>query len=136
MRGWALGLLALLLGFGGSLLLLERAFSTQKTLPLACTPGPLPQEGALYSNGALEIPLCRRARVGMVLEGTLAQGRGPWAMVVEGGRVLWQGEVRGRVEVEVETTGEGTLALVFTNDLYQPPEDRNLFLRGLRVAPP
>lgn len=133
---WALGLLALFLGFGGSLVFLERAFSTPKDLPSGCVPGPLPQEGALYRNGVLEIPLCRRARVRMALEGTLAQGRGPWAMVVEGRRVLWQGEVRGRVEVEVATTGEGTLALVFTNDLYQPPEDRNLFLRDLKVVSP
>ncbi len=132
---WVLGSLALILGFGGSLFVLESALGTQRDLPLACAPGPLPQEGALYSNGTLEIPLCRGVRLGMVLEGTMAQGKGPWAMVVEGRNVLWQGEVRGRVEVAVETTGEGTLAIVFTNDLYQPPEDRNLFLRGLRVEP-
>jgi hypothetical protein len=126
---------ALILGFGGSLFLLENALGIQRDLPLACLPGPLPREAALYSNGALEIPLCRKARVRMVLEGTLAQGRGPWAMVVEGRRVLWQGEVRGRREVRVEATGEGTLALAFTNDLYQPPEDRNLFLRELTVEP-
>jgi hypothetical protein len=132
---WVLGSLALILGFGGSLFLLENALGAQRDLPLACLPGPLPREAALYSNGALEIPLCRRARVRMVLEGTLAQGRGPWAMVVEGRRVLWQGEVRGRREVRVEATGEGTLALAFTNDFYQPPEDRNLFLRELTVEP-
>ncbi|MFZ8813764.1 MAG: hypothetical protein ACO2OU_08050 [Thermus aquaticus] len=132
---WVLGSLTLILSFGGSLFLLENALGTQRDLPLACLPGPLPREAALYSNGALEIPLCRRARVRMVLEGTLAQGRGPWAMVVEGRRVLWQGEVRGRREVRVEATGEGTLVLAFTNDLYQPPEDRNLFLRELTVEP-
>ena len=132
---WALGLFLFLLGLGLGLWALERAFALKTDLPLACLPGPLPREAALYGNGALEIPLCRRARVRMVLEGTLAQGRGPWAMVVEGRRVLWQGEVRGRREVRVEATGEGTLALAFTNDLYQPPEDRNLFLRELTVEP-
>jgi hypothetical protein len=57
-------------------------------------------------------------------------------MVVEGSRVLWQGEVRGVKEVRVGTSGRGVLALVFPNDLYQPPEDRNLFLLGLEVEPP
>jgi hypothetical protein len=132
---WALGLFLFVLGFWLGLWALERAFALRTDLSLACLPGPLPREAALYSNGALEIPLCRRVRVRMVLEGTLAQGRGPWAMVVEGGRVLWQGEVRGRREVRVEATGEGTLALAFTNDLYRTPEDRNLFLRELTVEP-
>jgi len=69
------------------------------------------------------------------LEGTPARGEGPHVLVVEGARVLWEGEVLGRKEVRVRTTGKGTVALAFTNDLYQPPEDRNLFLRGLRVEP-
>lgn len=96
-------------------------------------PGAIPQRAELWAGGVVEIPLCRKARVGLLLEGTLAQGKGPNALVVEGSHVLWQGEVRGVMEVWVRTTGKGTLALAFTNDFYQPPEDRNLFLRALRV---
>lgn len=114
---------------------LEKAFRLSPLKERACVPGPLPERGELWTNGVLEIPLCRKARVGLVLEGTLAQGKGPNALVVEGDRVLWQGEVRGVVEVWVGTEGRGTLALAFTNDFYRSPEDRNLFLRALRVEP-
>ncbi|WP_038055481.1 hypothetical protein [Thermus amyloliquefaciens] len=136
MKGWAwlwgLGLFAL--GVGGALWSLNQAFRLAPLTQEACTPGPLPQRAELWANGVVEIPLCREAEVGLLLEGTLAQGKGPYALVVEGGRVLWQGEVRGVREVWVRTKGNGTLVLAFTNDLYQPPEDRNLFLRALRVV--
>jgi hypothetical protein len=56
-------------------------------------------------------------------------------VVAEGDRLLFQGEVVGRKEVRVRTTGEGVVAVLFTDDLYLPPEDRNLFLRGVRVLP-
>lgn len=130
---WLLGLGTFALGLSLALWSLDQAFRLAPLTREACVPGPLPERAELWSNGAVEIPLCRRARVGLVLEGTLAQGKGPNALVVEGSHVLWQGEVRGVMEVWVRTTGKGTLALAFTNDFYQPPEDRNLFLRALRV---
>ncbi|WP_279232287.1 hypothetical protein [Thermus albus] len=132
---WSLGLLVFALGLFLALWSLNQAFRMAPLNQEACVPGPLPERAELWTNGVVEIPLCRRARVGLFLEGTLAQGRGPNALVVEGGRVLWQGEVRGAIEVWVRTTGKGTLALAFTNDFYRPPEDRNLFLRVLRVEP-
>lgn len=136
MKGWAwlwgLGLFAL--GVSGALWSLNQAFRLVPLTQEACTPGPLPQRADLWANGVVEIPLCREAEVGLLLEGTLAQGKGPYALVVEGGRLLWQGEVRGVREVWVRTKGNGTLVLAFTNDLYQTPEDRNLFLRALRVV--
>ena len=130
---WLLGLGTFALGLSLALWSLDQAFRLAPLTWEACVPGPLPERAELWSNGVVEIPLCRRARVGLVLEGTLAQGKGPNALVVEGSHVLWQGEVRGVMEVWVRTTGKGTLALAFTNDFYQPPEDRNLFLRALRV---
>ncbi|MEJ5336118.1 MULTISPECIES: hypothetical protein [Thermus] len=130
---WLLGLGTFALGLSLALWSLDQAFRLAPLTREACVPGPLPERAELWSNGVVEIPLCRRARVGLVLEGTLAQGKGPNALVVEGSHVLWQGEVRGVMEVWVRTTGKGTLALAFTNDFYQPPEDRNLFLRALRV---
>lgn len=130
---WPLGLLVFAFGLFLALWSLNQAFRMAPLNQEACVPGPLPERAELWTNGVVEIPLCRRARVGLVLEGTLAQGKGPNALVVEGSHVLWQGEVRGVMEVWVRTTGKGTLALAFTNDFYQPPEDRNLFLRALRV---
>lgn len=130
---WLLGLGTFALGLSLALWSLDQAFRLAPLTREACVPGPLPERAELWSNGAVEIPLCRKARVGLLLEGTLAQGKGPNALVVEGSHVLWQGEVRGVMEVWVRTTGKGTLALAFTNDFYQPPEDRNLFLRALRV---
>ncbi|RTI34601.1 hypothetical protein CSW17_00845 [Thermus scotoductus] len=130
---WLLGLGTFALGLSLALWSLDQAFRLAPLTREACVPGPLPERAELWSNGVVEIPLCRRARVGLVLEGALAQGKGPYALVEEGSRVLWQGEVRGVREVWVMTSGKGTLALAFTNDLYQPPEDRNLFLRALEV---
>jgi len=129
------GLLVFSLGFGGSLYALHKGLETQKDVAAVCIPGPLPQQGVLYSNNALELPLCHWARVTLILEGTVAKGQGPWAMVVEGKRILWQGEVRQRRKVVVQTSGDGIMALVFTNDYYQPPVDRNLFLQSVGVEP-
>ena len=130
---WALGVLAFALGLGAGRWGLEGGLGP-KPLPLGgCRPGPLPERADLYANGVVEIPLCREAEVVLRLEGTPAKGEGPWAVVAEGDRVLWQGEVVGLKEVRVRTTGRGVLVLAFLNDLYAPPEDRNLFLRGLKV---
>ncbi|MGC8877506.1 hypothetical protein [Thermus sp.] len=131
-----LGALALVLGLGVALFGLRGAFTLLPLEEAPCRPAPLPQRAELYANGAVEIPLCRKAQVVFLLQGTPAGGHGPWAMVVEGKRVLWQGEVLGVREVKVRTSGRGMLALAFPNDLYQPPEDRNLFLLGLKVEPP
>jgi len=125
-----------LLALLASLLALSRALTLRPLFGEACAPGPLPERADLWTSGALPIPLCRAATLVLDLEGTPAQGRGPHVMVVEGRRTLWEGEVLGRRELWVRVTGRGTVALVFTDDLYRPPEDRNLFLRGLRVEPP
>lgn len=132
---WLFSLLVFFLCFGGSLYVVQVGLELQRYVATVCTPGPLPREGLLYSNGALEIPFCRQARVTLILEGSIAQDRGAWAMVVEGKRILWQGEVRERRKVVVQSSGEGVLALVFTNDYYQPPVDRNLYLRSVEVKP-
>jgi len=131
-----LGALALALGLGVALYSLRGAFTLLPLEEAPCRPAPLPERAELYTNGAVEIPLCRRAWLVFRLQGTPAGGHGPWAMVVEGRRVLWQGEVLGVREVKVKTSGRGVLALAFPNDLYQPPEDRNLFLLRLKVEPP
>lgn len=127
---------ALALGLGVALSSLRAAFTPLPLGEAPCRPAPLPERAELYASGAVEIPLCRKAWLVLRLQGTPARGHGPLAMVVEGRRVLWQGEVLGIKEVRVRTTGRGVLALVFPNDLYQPPEDRNLFLLGLKVEPP
>lgn len=125
-----------LLAFWASLLALSQALTPRPLEEEACVPGPLPERAELWGNGALPLPLCRAATLVLDLEGTPAQGRGPHVLLVEGRRTLWEGEVLGRKEVRVRVAGRGTAALVFTNDLYRPPEDRNLFLRGLRAEPP
>lgn len=130
-----LGGLLFLGGLGISLWALPQAFRTTPIGQARCQEGTLTSRAELWSSGAVEFPLCRAATVELLLEGTLARGEGPYALVVEGTRVLWQGEVRGVVRVRIRTTGKALLALAFTNDFYEPPEDRNLFLRGLRVEP-
>ncbi|RTH41344.1 hypothetical protein CSW32_01970, partial [Thermus scotoductus] len=81
---WLLGLGTFALGLSLALWSLDQAFRLAPLTREACVPGPLPERAELWSNGVVEIPLCRRARVGLVLEGALAQGKGPYALVVEG----------------------------------------------------
>lgn len=126
----------LLFSVGASLFALERAFPLRPLPEAPCRPGPVPERAELWANGVVELPICQRGRVVLRLEGTPAEGRGPWAVVAEGGKVLFQGEILGVREVVVEVEGRAPLALAFVNDLYRPPEDRNLFLRGIEVLKP
>ena len=130
---WALGVLAFALGLGAGRWGLEGGLAP-KPLPLGgCRPGPLPERADLYATGGVETPLRRGAGGVLGRGGARAEGGGPGAVGAEGDRVLWQGEVVGLKEVRVRTTGRGVLVLAFLNDLYARPEDRNLFLRGLKV---
>ena len=129
-----LGSLAFLVAFG---LVLSVLFSLKPrpVPPAPCTPAPWPREAALYTNGAVELPICRKGRLYLHLEGTQAAGMGPLVRVVEGERLLFSGEVRGERVLLLPLRGDGVVALGFTNDLYAPPEDRNLFLREVRFFP-
>ncbi len=138
MKGWlwALGGVGVLaLGLFLALRVLDQAFSLRPMEEAPCTPGPVPTRAELWTSGVVELPFCRPVRLRLHLEGTPAQGWGAWAVVAEGGRVLWEGEVLGVRTVEVRLTGRALAVLAFTNDLYAPPEDRNLFLRGLEALP-
>lgn len=84
-----------------------------------------------------------RYKVALELGGSKAVGGFPVARVVCDARNL--GEVTldaGAFKTyELEVTvpaGPHTLSVIFTNDAYEPPEDRNMTLRGavLRLAPP
>ena len=135
MRGaWFLAL-SLLGALGLGLWGLREAFALRPLALGPCRPGPLPERAELWTNGVVEIPLCRKATLVLRLECTPAQGKGPHVLVAEGGRLLFEGEVLGLVELRFRTSGEGIVAVAFTDDLYLPPEDRNLFLRGLLVEP-
>ncbi|GLV46953.1 hypothetical protein TJA_01290 [Thermus sp. LT1-2-5] len=132
---WVLGGVGLLTAFLLAVSALPRAFRPGG-VPLApCRAGPLPERAELWTTGAVELPVCRPATLVLDLEGTPARGKGPHTLVVEGERVLWEGEVLGRRTLQVKVSGQAMTALVFADDLYLPPEDRNLFLRGLRVVP-
>lgn len=89
----------------------------------------------MYTNGAVELPICRKGKLYLRLEGTQAAGMGPLVRVVEGKRLLFSGEVRGEKVLLLPLRGDGVVAVAFTNDLYAPPEDRNLFLREIRFFP-
>lgn len=129
-----LGSLAFLVAFG---LVLSVLFSLKPrpVPPAPCTPAPWPREAALYTNGVVELPICRKGRLYLHLEGTLARGKGPYVLIVEGERRLFAGEVRGERVLRLPLKGDGVVAVGFTNDLYAPPEDRNLFLREIRFFP-
>lgn len=100
-----------------------------------------------YGNSAASARfVARRAgryKVALELGGTKALEGYPVARVVCDARNL--GEIKldaaALKTYELEVTipaGAHTLSVIFTNDVYDPPEDRNMMLRGavLRLVPP
>ncbi|MEZ0228745.1 MAG: carbohydrate-binding domain-containing protein, partial [Planctomycetota bacterium] len=84
-----------------------------------------------------------RYRVSLELGGSKAVGGYPVARVVCDARNLGEVALDGAAfkTYELEVTvpaGPHNLAVIFTNDAYEPPEDRNMKLRGavLRLVPP
>lgn len=129
---WALGVLAFALGLGAGLWGLEGGLRRSPFPWAGAARGPSPSGRTSTPTAWWRSPSAGRRRWSSAPRAP-PQREGPWAVVAEGDRVLWQGEVLGLKEVRVRTTGRGVLVLAFLNDLYAPPEDRNLFLRGLKV---
>ncbi|MGQ9511259.1 MAG: hypothetical protein ACUVS9_05075 [Thermaceae bacterium] len=134
MRGF-LGFLFFLLSFGLALWALLGLKTAPLTGEAPCAPGPWPQVAALYTDGVVEYPLCQKGELILRLEGTLARGKGPHVLIAEGKRRLFAGEVRGERVLRLSLKGDGMVAVAFVNDLYTPPEDRNLFVREAVFLP-
>ena len=86
-----------------------------------------------YIEGPVRIATAGRYRIGLWARGTAADGVYPIVAVALDGQGLGViecvGEAWGMHSFVADLpAGEGTLRVAFTNDLYRPPEDRNLCL--------
>ncbi len=93
-----------------------------------------------WIEGAVEVPRDGVYRIDIKAAGTKAAGHYPEVYVVVDGRDVgrfelvsggWQWySVQARLKA-----GRHAVRIMFTNDYYKPPEDRNLYLRRVRIVP-
>lgn len=89
----------------------------------------------LNSNTYLSARLCAPTLVRLKAEGSAVDGVGARLAIHLGQTPLFDDAVTGTVELELEAPSPGWLLIAFTNDLYRPPLDRNLWLRDLELIP-
>lgn len=94
-----------------------------------------PELVRMNSNSYLRALVCDPSVLTSAAEGTAARGVGARLSVYLGTEALFDEPVAGAVELALPVQGPRWLVVAFTNDLYEPPEDRNLVLRDLRLVP-
>jgi hypothetical protein len=93
-----------------------------------------------WIEGQIEVPTTGDYLLRIEAGGTKAAGEYPQVAVSVDGQEVATVNLTGEgwryysVRTRLEA-GQHTLRLLFTNDYYKPPEDRNLMLRGLTLAP-
>lgn len=89
----------------------------------------------MNSNSFVRALVCEPSLVSFTAEGTVARGVGARLAVHLGTQALFDEPVDGAVELSLPVDRPGWLVIAFNNDLYEPPADRNLVLRDLRLEP-
>lgn len=89
----------------------------------------------LNSNAYLVAQLCVPTMLRLTAEGTAVDGVGARLAVHLGDTPLFDDDVTGSVELVLEAPFPDYLLIAFTNDLYRPPLDRNLWLRNIELVP-
>jgi len=89
----------------------------------------------LNSNTYLVAELCQPTLVRLTAEGTAVDGVGARLAIHLGETPLFDDDVTGTIDLELQASSPGWLLIAFTNDLYRPPLDRNLWLRNLELVP-
>ena len=92
-------------------------------------------DATFWSSGLLRLQVCGPGTLSFTASGTAAQGRDAVLSVALGASPLLETPVRLPRFFRLRVSGPGWLSFGFPNDLYRPPEDRNLFLRGLSFTP-
>lgn len=113
--------------------------------PQACTPSGLvdaagspvasPELIRMNTNSYVRALVCEPSRLDLTAEGTAARGVGARLSVHLGTEPLFDEPVDGSVELSLALERPGWLVIAFNNDLYEPPQDRNLVLRDVRLEP-
>ena len=92
-------------------------------------------DATFWSSGLLRLQVCGPGTLSFTASGTAAQGRDAVLSAFLGASPLLETPVRQPRLFRLRVNGPGWLSFGFPNDLYRPPEDRNLFLRGLSFTP-
>ena len=88
------------------------------------------------SNAGLHSCAPSPGTLALTLRGTIAEGIGTRAVLVQGTERLLEIELRDEQrDFVVDVPAAGALVLAFVNDRYVPPEDRNLWVSGLVFTP-
>ena len=100
-------------------------------------PGALPGglNATFWSSGLLRLAVCRSGTLSFTVSGTAAQGQDAVLTVALGPARLLDTPARLPRVFHLRISGPGWLTFGFPNDLYRPPEDRNLFLRRVTFRP-
>ena len=90
----------------------------------------------LATNAGLHSCAPSHGTLALTLRGTIAEGIGTRAVLVQGTERLLEIELRDEErDFAVDIPAAGALVLAFVNDRYVPPEDRNLWVSGLEFTP-
>ena len=89
------------------------------------------ERATLWTNGAVLLKVCGPGTLRFAARGSVAHGYGSYMVVGWNTETLWEGVVVEERGFEISVPGAGWLAVAFVNDLYDPPEDRNLWLSGI-----
>jgi len=89
----------------------------------------------MYENTYVRKLVCSPSVLTLGAEGTAGGGVGARLVVSLGSEVLFNQPLVGRHELTLELEEPAWLMVAFTNDYFQPPEDRNLALFDLKVVP-
>ncbi len=92
-------------------------------------------DATFVSSGLLRLQVCSPGTLSFTASGTAAQGQDAVLSVALGASPLLETAARQPRLFRLRVSGPGWLSFGFPNDLYRPPEDRNLFLRGLSFTP-
>ena len=92
-------------------------------------------DATFVSSGLLRLQVCGPGTLSFTASGTAAQGQDAVLSVALGASPLLETAARQPRLFRLRVSGPGWLSFGFPNDLYRPPEDRNLFLRGLSFTP-
>ncbi len=92
-------------------------------------------DATFWSSGLLRLKVCGPGTLSFTASGTAAQGQDAVLSVALGASSLLETAARQPRFFRLRVSGPGWLSFGFPNDLYRPPEDRNLFLRGLNFTP-
>lgn len=89
----------------------------------------------LNSNAFLIASLCQPTLLRLTAEGTAVDGVGARLAIHLGDTPLFDDDLTGALDLELRAPSPGWLIIAFTNDLYRPPLDRNLWLRNIELLP-